>query len=111
MPCLKGFPHLVEMQRKYSEQGLVCVSVNVDEPKQKQAALGFLKQVGASFPNYLLDEQAEVWQERWNFAAPPAAFVFDRSGRRAARLDNTAPETEYTAEALEKLVKELLARP
>jgi thiol-disulfide isomerase/thioredoxin len=114
VPCKKTFPHLVEMQRKYGGQGLVCVSVTIDEPKHKEAALAFLQKVGANFPNYLLDEKVDVWQERLKVTIPPSAFVFDRSGRRVVRLDNSEPDKEYGPEAVEKvekLVKELLAKP
>jgi hypothetical protein len=82
--CKKEFPHLVEMRRKYSAEGLVAVSVSLDDPadaQAKEAVLKFLKARQATFTNVLLDETAEVWQEKLKFAGPPCFFVFNRDGK------------------------------
>src|SRR5262245_34541033 len=57
-PCVKNFPHLVERHKKYAEKGLVCVSVSMDKmsnPKayDKDKVLEFLKDKGATFPNFI----------------------------------------------------------
>jgi thiol-disulfide isomerase/thioredoxin len=111
VPCKKGFPHLVEMHRRYADKGLVCMSVSLDEADDKEAvarALAFLKQKKATFPNYLLAEDAEVWQDKWKLKAPPAIFVFDRLGRRAAKFSMDDPSKQFTYEEVEKLVQKLL---
>ena len=66
------------MHRKYGSQGVVCLSVSLDLLEKRQAALTFLKSKNADFPNYLLDEEQEFWQAKFNIKAPPAVFVFDR---------------------------------
>src|SRR5207249_12015306 len=55
-PCRQTFPHLVEMHNKYSERGVVCVSVSVDDASDKETAQQFLQAQNAVFPNYLLDD-------------------------------------------------------
>jgi len=100
------FPHLVEMHGKYGSQGVVCISVSVDQAKNREAALGFLKERGATFPNYWLNEGQTFWQERFNISGPPTVFVFDRDGRRAGKFVQTEQEYEY--KDVEALVKELL---
>jgi hypothetical protein len=95
------------MHRKYGPEGLVCLSASLDEPDRHQAALEFLKKVNADFAHFRLDEDQELWQAKFQIAAPPAVFVFDRQGRRAGKFDNQG-EKPFTHEDVEKLVQELL---
>lgn len=101
-------PHLVQMHQRYAKDGLVCMTVSVDEVKQQKAALDFLKKVGAAFPNYLLDEEVSLWQDKWDLSAPPAVFVFDRKNQRAAKFDTSDPDKPYSSDDIEKLVQKLL---
>jgi len=96
------------MQRKHAGDGLVCITVSVDEPKNRPAALDFLKQQGASFANYLLDEEVRFWQDKWDVNGPPAVFVFDRQNHRAAKFDTSDPDKPYTSEDVENVVDKLL---
>src|SRR4051794_11299497 len=95
------------MHRKYAAQGVVCLSVSLDEAGDREKTLTFLKKQEATFPNYLLDEETKVWQEHWNVKAPPVVFVFDREGKRAGKFD-TENDRTYTYEDVESLVKQLL---
>jgi hypothetical protein len=96
------------MHRKYAKDGLVCISVSVDELKNQNAALEFLKRQNATFANYLLDEEVQFWQDRWDINAPPAVFVFDRQNHRAAKFDTSDPDKSYTYQDVEKVVERLL---
>lgn len=99
------------MHQKYAREGLACVSVSVDDPAMPamiKAAEGFLLQQKATFANYLLMEEVDVWQERMDLSAPPAVFIFDREGRRAAKFDTSDPDKPFTYEDVEKVVKRLL---
>jgi len=108
-PCMKNYPHMLEMQRKYAAEGLVSMSLTVDQgEKAKGAALKFLEKVGSTIPNYWMDEKPQVWAERWGTNGPPVIFVFDRAGRRAGKFMSD-PDRPWTVEDIEKLVKELLA--
>jgi thiol-disulfide isomerase/thioredoxin len=111
LPCKKEFPNLVRLHQTYGSQGLVCLSVSVDtKSKEKiEAALQFLRKQGATFGNFLLDEEPEVWQKKWNVKGVPVVFVFDREGRRAAKFNADDPDHPFTYEDVEKLVKQLLA--
>lgn len=108
IPCKKEFPHLVELQRKYAKDGLVCMSVSVDEPDKKDACLTFLKARNATFPNFLMDEKPDLWQNKWDINAPPAVLVFSRDGKLARKFDNTDPDKQYTYADVEKFIQELL---
>ncbi len=109
VPCKKEFPHLVELHTKYAADGAVCISVSVDELKDAEKALQFLKKVKATFANYRLDEETAFWQDKWDLKGIPAVFVFDREGRRAAKLTNDDPDKQFTYPGdVEPLVKKLL---
>jgi hypothetical protein len=95
------------MRQRFSKEDLVCVSVSLDSLADKDKPLGFLTKVKAEFPNYLLDEESEVWQAKWDMSGPPVVFVFDRQGRRAAKF-GTSSDKPYTYKDIEVRVKELL---
>jgi thiol-disulfide isomerase/thioredoxin len=83
-PCKREFPNLVKLQQKYAAQGLVAVSVALDDPNNKlpqDAALRFLKKQNATLTNVFLDEKEEVWKSRFGIDGPPCVFVFNREGK------------------------------
>ena len=81
LPCKKEFPHFVEMHHKYSDRGLVCISLNTSEPEEKANALTFLKKQQATFDNFLIDEPIPVWQQKLHSATAPAALIFNPDGK------------------------------
>jgi hypothetical protein len=95
------------MQQRYAKEGLVCLSVSVDDAGGRADALAFLTRQKSTLANYWLDEKDEFWKDKLNVKAPPAVFVFDRRGYRAAKFD-TDRGREFTPGDVEKLVKELL---
>jgi thiol-disulfide isomerase/thioredoxin len=112
-PCMEEFPHLVEMQRKYGSEGLVCISVCIPRSdkaplKDQPAALKFLTAQKAAFPNFLLENGWQVCNDRWDVSGVPVTFVFDREGRRARKFNNDDPKGQYDMADVEKLVVELL---
>src|SRR5262245_28075679 len=70
-PCKKEFPNLVQLHKQYGPEKIVCMSVTVDEPEDRDKALRFLTQQKATFANFLLDEPAEDYQKRFHFGAVP----------------------------------------
>jgi thiol-disulfide isomerase/thioredoxin len=109
-PCKKEFPNLVELHRRFAADGLVCISVTVDKAEKAAAALKFLERQKATFPNYRLTDPEEVWQKAWKISGPPAVFVFDREGKRAARFDSEDDKNPFSYEKaeVEALVRKLL---
>ncbi len=108
IPCKQAFPHLVELQRTYGAQGVICLSVTVDTPQRREAALAFLKTQSATFPNCRLSDPVAVWQERLAIKGLPAVFVFDRDGGRVGKFDSSDPNKSFTHTNVEVLVKDLL---
>jgi hypothetical protein len=98
------------MQRKYAKDGLVAVSVSLDDPNDKEARgriLKFLKARDAEFTNLFLDEAPDLWSERLKIDLPPAVFVFDRDGRIAGKFEGK--KVSYETQ-IEPLVADLLKK-
>ena len=108
IPCMKEFPNLIQLQQRYGRNGLVCMSVTIDELQKQQAALAFLQRQGASIPNFLLDEDPAVWEEKWDVKSVPIVFVIGRDGQRAAKFNSDDPQHDFTYADVEKLVQQLL---
>jgi thiol-disulfide isomerase/thioredoxin len=111
IPCKKEFPNLVRLHNEHAKDGLVCVSVAVDDPDDADAAasgLKFLQKQKATFENYLIDEKPEVWQKNWGFAAVPAVMVYGRDGKIAKKFTFDDPNNQFTYKDVEKFVLPLL---
>jgi thiol-disulfide isomerase/thioredoxin len=126
LPCKQAFPHIVEMNRKYADKGLVTISVSLDpwsdEFKAQHAdeVLAHLKKTDARFTNLMLNESGAFIGERLRIKTVPFIYVFDRQGRWTAfpgeRLgekkefftDNKVKYYKYTE--VEDMVQKLLEK-
>lgn len=75
-PCRRSFPWMNELQKKYAEQGLVIIAVNVD--REKQLADEFLKQVSADF-HIVFDEKGSI-ARAYEVQGMPSSYFIDRAG-------------------------------
>lgn len=107
LPCKQEFPNLVRLHEKHAKDGVVCMSLTVDELKDREAALKFLRKQRATFANLIIDEEAHVWQDHFDLKGVPAVFVFDRTGKQH-RFDNDDPDRQFTYTDVEKLLAKLL---
>lgn len=89
------------MHERYAHEGLVCMSLSVDQAFDKQRTLGFLQVQRARFANYFL-QNVPGGADPWNVDAVPLIVVYDRTGRLAARF-----EEPYSVELF---VRKLLAQ-
>jgi thiol-disulfide isomerase/thioredoxin len=108
VPCKREFPNLVRLHQRFAADGVVCLSVSVDRPQKHDAALAFLTKQKATFGNYRITDADEVWQKGWKISGPPAVFVFDRAGKRAAKFYSEDDSKPFTYEEVEALVRKLL---
>jgi len=106
IPCRKNFHHLVEMHDKYPND-VVCMSVTVDDLKQKDAALKFLKDEKAEFTNIIAEDKNKFYDHH-NFNGVPTVIVYDQAGN--ARKFNNDDTDGFTYEDVEKHVKTLLKK-
>jgi len=107
-PCVEEFPNLVALHGKFTGDGVVCMSMTMDEKESREAALTFLKKQKATFANYIIDDKEDAWYDKWEFRAIPLVLVFDRDGKLAKKFDKEDPDNQFTYADVEKLVVELL---
>jgi thiol-disulfide isomerase/thioredoxin len=89
IPCIRNFPHVLEIQRKYGKDGLAVISVSLDplaeneQPaKRKERVLTRLRKLQAKgIANLLLDESTEVVQKKLRIVEIPSVYVFNRQGQ------------------------------
>ena len=96
------------MHEKLAKDGLAAFSCALDDPKGKniqEKLLKFLKEKKATFPNFLLNETADDWQEKLKIDGPPAVFVFDRDGKPTKKFTEN-----FTYADVEKVVAELMKK-
>lgn len=119
VPCVKNFPHLVELHEKYAGQGLVCVGVSMDkqgpaEDYSKDKVLAFLTDKKARFPNFIVgvsdaDEKrlAELFGKGEGL---PYVCVIDAQGRRIWDSETTRTKDADLPRAVEAVVTEQLSQ-
>ena len=95
-PCLKEFPHLVALQKKYPEK-VVCISFNLDyygaENLPPEAAsdriLAFLAKQKSELHNVISSTADEDFYDAvGGLASIPAIFVYAADGKLKKRFDN-----------------------
>jgi cytochrome c biogenesis protein CcmG/thiol:disulfide interchange protein DsbE len=79
-PCRKSFPWMNAMKRRYGEQGLAIVAVNLD--KDRELAAKFLHDQPASF-TIAYDPEGEL-ADTYQVQGMPSSYIIDRSGHISA---------------------------
>jgi cytochrome c biogenesis protein CcmG/thiol:disulfide interchange protein DsbE len=112
-PCKKLFPHVVELGRTHAIDGLVIVSVSMDEPEKKGDVLAFLEKEGASFDNLVSEfgagtKSADELELRGDV---PFYKLYDRAGKLRWQLsaDPDGLELGDSIEHVDERVSALLS--
>lgn len=92
VPCRDSVPHLVGLQKKYENQGLVVVGLNVGGPGDEQEVPAFAKKFGIQYILAKPDEDLVLFLLS-DSDAIPQTFVFDRQGQLVERFVGFGPET------------------
>ncbi len=97
------------MHEKYAKDGLAVVSVNLDDPTDKdrrKEVLDFLKAKKATFTNLAPDEKQAIrkWAQELKIDGIPVTDVYDREGKRVKRIEGLDPK------ALDEAVGSLLKK-
>ncbi|MBN9520506.1 TlpA family protein disulfide reductase [bacterium] len=107
-PCVKSFPHLVKLHRRYADRGLRCISVSIDKPDADVQVLGFLREKRAGFQNFhwkTWGRELQEFQEAFNFdGSIPHMVAFNRAGERV--WDSNSQDLSDAAK--DELVKNLV---
>ncbi len=104
-PCREQTPHLIELQRRYGEQGLQVVGLNVGGEDDRPKIAGFVKEFNIPYPLGFPDEQMSQLYFSDNDAIPQT-YIFDRQGRLVQRF--VGYDSSMPAE-VERIVKDALA--
>lgn len=116
-PCVKEFPGLVKLHKKYGAEKIACISLSFDNDgateikDAKAAVLEFLKEQEATFDNLLSEEASDELYAKMKLSAIPAVYVYDAEGKQVRRFDNSdrKKKKNFTYEDVEALVEELMA--
>ena len=91
-PCRKSVPHLIELQKKYGEQGLQVIGLNVGGPDDVDKIPGFAKELGIQYPLAIPDDELAGFMLAGN-GSIPQTFIFDRDGMLAERVIGFGPSS------------------
>jgi thiol-disulfide isomerase/thioredoxin len=100
VPCMREFPHLVELHREYPDR-VVCISVDIDyigladEPPEshRDRVLEFLREQGATFANVISSDPDVDVLKAVDVGSVPAVLVYDQDGELSKKFTND--ENEY----------------
>lgn len=109
-PCMREFPGLVALHKKYGPEKIACMSLCVNfsglgKPEDEiEEPLKFLQAQGAVFENILSSEADETVYKKLGIASIPAILVFGPDGQRL----KTFSEAKYAE--VEAFVAPLLGK-
>ena len=109
-PCVKQFPHTVEMWKKLGPRGLEVISMSLDGPDDRQKALDFLTREGAGFRNFLSAKGGGTdSMDALDLEGVPRFRLYDRKGllRGDFHVD-PAKDRQYRPEDIEAEAARLL---
>lgn len=79
-PCIQAIPHLIELQNKYKDKGLVVVGLNVGGEEDRPLVPAFVKRLNIDYALGTPEEEltALLFKGTTNI---PQTFIFDREGK------------------------------
>lgn len=105
VPCRDSVPHLIGLQKKFEDQGLKVVGLNVGGPGDAQEVPEFAKEFGIQYTLAKPDDDL-VALLMSDSDAIPQTFVFDRQGQLVQRFVGFGAETgTYLDGAVETALK------
>ena len=112
--CIERFPKMIELHKRFRDQGVRFVSMNLDNRDDKPAlelATRFLNQKSAEFENYLMNENLMQAFEMLDLKSIPVVLIYDRTGEERYRLTGDNPNNQFTDEDVEAAILALLSQP
>jgi thiol-disulfide isomerase/thioredoxin len=92
-PCNAEMPMLVELEKKYSAQGIVFIGASLDEPKARSRIPPFLASHGIDFPVWVGATADDLDRLEMGPAVPATAFL-DAEGRIVSRVQGQLRKEE-----------------
>ena len=105
VPCRDSVPHLIGLQKKFEDQGLKVVGLNVGGPGDMQEVPTFAKEFGIQYTLAKPDDDLVSFLMS-DSDAIPQTFVFDRQGQLVQRFVGFGSDTgKYMDGAVETALK------
>jgi thiol-disulfide isomerase/thioredoxin len=100
-PCREELPRLVSLSKKLDSSKFQLITISADEPEQEAGAAAILDKEGVAMPRYVKhveDDQVfiDAIDKQWS-GALPALFLYDASGKLAARFIGDSDPGEVEA--------------
>jgi thiol-disulfide isomerase/thioredoxin len=93
-PCVKLFPHNVELYERLADRGLMVAGVSLDDPDDHSAVNQFLTVKGAKFPNFISPYGASpqsIEEFKITGGGLPFLHIYDRQGKLIKTLGGDKP--------------------
>lgn len=102
VPCRKEMPDLEAVYRKYRDQGLVVLAVNVGESSEEITA--FVDELDLTFPVLRITERKATAPSPYNVTFLPTTLFLNRDGRVVTRKPGTLDQAQLSLQ-IEPLLK------
>jgi peroxiredoxin len=114
-PCVAELPEFVTMHRMYRKRPFQMVTISLDQPEQKDAALKLLKEDHASMTNYIstiasTDKLAEILDKEWR-GPLPYTLIIAPGGKIIYRQTSAIEPTEVKKAIVEFIGRTYANRP
>jgi thiol-disulfide isomerase/thioredoxin len=108
-PCIEEFPDLMDLRRRYEEQGLEFIAVSANPPEEREQVMEFLRKHSASGLNFqfAVDDtrlMMKAFDGRWKKMLPYTVLI-DRENRIVYRKEGRVDPDE-----LSRVIEEELSR-
>jgi thiol-disulfide isomerase/thioredoxin len=90
-PCRDSIPHFIGLQKKYGDQGLQVIGLNVGGPGDEEKVPDFARELSIQYPLAIPDEELVTFM--LSDDAIPQTFVFDREGVLVDHLIGFGPSS------------------
>src|SRR5262245_53073547 len=114
-PCVAELPEFVTMHRMYRKRNFQMVTISLDQPEQKDAALKLLKEDHASMTNFISaiaspDKLAEILDKEWRGPLPYTLLIAP-GGKVIYRQTNAIDPVEVKQAIVEFIGRTYANRP
>ena len=100
-PCIKAFPKLNALHKKYGEKGLTVVGINEDGARSQSKVKPFVRSLRIKFP-ILIDNNNEVMR-RLQVQSLPTTILIAPDGMVVAR------QVGYSPDGIKKLEEQIVS--
>ena len=109
--CLERFPEMVSLHKKYHNQNVSFISMNLDDRTDSdslQAAEKFIASMNAQFDHFRMDENLMEAFSKIGLLSIPAVLIYNQDGKEQYRLSGDNPNNQFTEHDIEIAINALL---